>query len=63
MSPMTGKQLKAWRKRMRLKVYEAAAALDVSRATYTRWEAAPTLPRHVGLACQAISLNLPPAEG
>lgn len=60
---MTGKQLRTWRKRMRLKVYEAADRLGVSRATYTRWEADPTpLPKYVGLACSAISMNLPPAE-
>lgn len=61
---MNGRQLRAWRTRMRLKVYEAAERMGVSRATYTRWEAsADDLPRHVALACQAISLNLPEAEG
>ena len=61
---MTGKQLRTWRKRMKMAGTEAAAALGVSKRTYIRWEATEDeLPRYVGLACSAISLNLPEATG
>lgn len=61
---MTGKQFRAWRKRMRLTVREVGEAFGVSRATVTRWEAdADALPRYVGLTCAAVSLNLSPLEG
>lgn len=60
---MTGKQFRAWRKRMRLKLQEAADQLGVSRATISRWENEPELPRYVERACAAISLNLPEVKG
>lgn len=61
---MTGKHLRAWRKRMKLTVKEAAEQLGVSPATFSRWAATDqVLPRYVGLACAAVSLNLPPSEG
>lgn len=61
---MTGKQFRAWRKRMRKTIVETATEFGVSKATISRWEADPgELSRWVGLTCAAISLNLPPAEG
>lgn len=60
---MTGEGLKRWRKRMRLKVSEAAEALGVSVDTYARYERKPEVDRCVALACAAISFGLPPAIG
>ncbi|WP_408611041.1 helix-turn-helix domain-containing protein [Caulobacter hibisci] len=60
---MTGEQLKTWRTRMRLRAGEAAEALGVSRDTYRRMEGRLSLPKHIGLACAAISHGLPPAKG
>lgn len=56
---MTGNELQTWRKRHRLKAYQAASALGVSRATYARWESLGiSLPRHVDLACAALTMGL-----
>jgi DNA-binding transcriptional regulator YiaG len=63
MQEMTGKQFRAWRKRMRLTIKETAQQLGVSVATVSRWDNEAHLPRMVGLACAAISLNIPEAEG
>ena len=60
---MTGSQLKTWRKRLKLKAYEAAEALGVARDTYTRLEARREVDRRTALACAAIAHGLPPAEG
>jgi transcriptional regulator with XRE-family HTH domain len=48
---------------MRLTIKETAQRLGVSDATVSRWDNEAQLPRMVGLACTAISLNLPEAEG
>jgi len=60
---MTGDQLRKWRLRMRLKVGEAALALGVSLDTYARLERRTTVDKRTALACAAISMGLPPAEG
>jgi transcriptional regulator with XRE-family HTH domain len=48
---------------MRLTIKETAEQLGVSVATVSRWDNEAQLPRMVGLACAAISLNIPEAEG
>jgi transcriptional regulator with XRE-family HTH domain len=48
---------------MRLTIKETAQQLGVSVATVSRWDNEAHLPRMVGLACAAISLNIPEAEG
>lgn len=61
---MTGQQLRAWRKRMRLTIKEASVEFGVSTATLSRWEASKVdLPRYVGRCAAAISLNIPEATG
>lgn len=60
---MTGRQLRAWRQRMKLKINEAADRVGVSPDTWGRWEAKAEVPRLVALACAAISFGLPPVEG
>lgn len=47
---------------MKLKAADAARQFGVSSDTWTRWEAKAELPRHVALACAAISYGLPPME-
>ncbi len=57
---MTGADLKDWRvAHMKLKGRDAAEKLGVSMPTYWRMESRKSLPRWVGLACNAISLRLP----
>lgn len=60
---MTGEQLKVWRLRMRLKRYEAAAALGMQPDSYARLEKRADVGKRTALACAAISMGLPPAEG
>ncbi len=54
--------LYAWRKRMRLKVKEAAEALGVAVATYNRWEREGA-DKRTALACAAISHGIPEIRG
>lgn len=60
---MTGKQFRAWRKRMRLTIKEVSQKLGVSPATVSRWDGEAELPDMVAFACAAISMNLPKSEG
>jgi transcriptional regulator with XRE-family HTH domain len=57
---MTGKQLREWRLRLRLKITTAAGKLGVSTDTYSRMERKEVVPRSIALACAALSYGLPP---
>lgn len=52
---MTGKQLKAWRKRMGYQsVRDAAAALGCGRSSIYIWEKQKSVPKYIELACAQL---------
>ena len=58
---MTPTDLIAWRQRLGLNKSEAAASLEITRATYRRYERGEAeIPRTIALACAALSYGLPP---
>lgn len=58
---MTGAELRKWRtEHMKMKAKAVAYAFGISDDTYWRMERREKLPRWVGLACNAIALQIPP---
>ena len=60
---MTGDELKAWRKRMKLKVKDAAEYFGMTPDAYGRMEKRADVGKRTALACAAISHGLPEARG
>lgn len=65
---MTADQFRSWRKGLGLTQAAAAAALGVSKSSVELYEAGKRrddgrlveIPRHIALACAAITAGLPP---
>lgn len=55
---MTGSDFIAWMAHLSLNNQEAAKVLEIGRNTVTRYRK-DGAPRHIGLACSAIAMNLP----
>lgn len=58
-STMSAEDFRRWRSTLRLSDAAAAAVLGVSRTTVARYNREGA-PRHIGLACTAIAMGLPP---
>lgn len=57
---MTSEDLKAWRKRLKLSLKQAAEELGCSKTTIIKYERDGEIPRYFALACMAIALDAGP---